>query len=84
MTAGVAVTGSGSTVPRRRMPLRWRVTYLLGRSKRLCWADLVSWALNYCGDAPMLPSSKGCRAESLTHRHRACYCGKFQNGECAR
>lgn len=62
---------------------RWRIAYLLDRSSRFCWADIVSWALRSDGSTPF-PSSSDCRAESLTHRDRTCYCGKFCNGELRR
>lgn len=60
--------------------LRWRVAGWFDRLSRTCWANLVSWALH---GQSLREAATGaeCRAESLTHRDRTCYCGKFQNGE---
>jgi hypothetical protein len=60
--------------------LRWRIAYWLNRFSRFCWADLVAWALD--GESYQLTRSYGgkCRSESVVHRDRSCWCGKFQNG----
>ena len=62
---------------------RWPIARLLNRSRRTCWADLVSWVLTTRG-TPVTYRITGCftaapcRLEALEHRDRACYCGKFR------
>lgn len=56
--------------------LRWKIAYLVNRSKRSCWADLVSWALDP-KDHSLRTSSRRCRFGDDTKRNGACYCGRF-------
>jgi hypothetical protein len=61
---------------------RWPVARFLDRSRWFCWADLVGWAQRT--DGCSLRERKGngvnCAYESVLHRDRTCYCGKFRNG----
>jgi hypothetical protein len=69
--------------------LRWRIVYLLDRSPRMCWAELVGWPMGSRrlilwrrSDREDIPLGSGaCRAESMMHRDCSCYCGKFRNGQ---
>lgn len=59
---------------------RWRLATLLNRSPRLCWPDLVTYALHWFPkDRPLRDAfEKGtsrCRADA--DRDGSCYCGKF-------
>lgn len=64
--------------------LRWRIAYLLDRSPRFCWADLVSWAMG--GWAPedgirnfvAATDSRTCQVEGAAPGG-CCYCGKFRD-----
>lgn len=53
--------------------LRWWLIHQLDRSRRYCWADLVTWALRYT-DEP-LPVREGARCAAETPE---CWCGKFR------
>jgi hypothetical protein len=62
--------------------LRWWIADVLNRSKRTCWADLVTWALdgrNIEGGRLPQPfrSAAQCAAEAKTCG--GCYCGKFRD-----
>lgn len=60
--------------------LRWRLAYILNRrSRRLCWAELVTWAQ---GSTRLRDTVTGgqCRRESLTNEGHGCWCGKFCDG----
>lgn len=64
---------------------RWRIAYLLDRSPRTCWADLVSWVQDGrdgkdYSTGYLSNQGASCRAESLDHRDHECYCGKFRDG----
>lgn len=62
---------------------RWDLAAYLNRSRRFCWANLVTWALGWHkGRGALRETMTGsrCAAESLTHRDRSCYCGKFCAG----
>ena len=54
---------------------RWKIAHLLNRSRRLCWADLVTWALGWHG-------IRECAVSNLCHQGRdetgSCYCGKLR------
>lgn len=66
---------------------RWIVADLLNRSPRTCWPQLATWALDgHKGSGSWPDIRKGdpdhsCRAESLCHRDRSCWCGKFRDGK---
>lgn len=72
--------------------IRWRVVYLLNRSQRYCWADLVDAALSekdgtdHC-DTRIPTTGRGgeyCRTvcgfgfAHTDHTDCTCYCGKFK------
>lgn len=69
---------------------KWPLADALNRLQRTCWADLVTWALRKrSGDTDedeyqrlrnKVSGGEWCRKESITHRDRSCYCGKFSNG----
>lgn len=50
---------------------------------KYCWAACVAWAYNYDSLNPFkIDSSKACKIESITHPHKLCYCGGWENGKC--
>lgn len=65
--------------------LRWRIADLLDRSRRMCWAELASWAL-YAPAAgrpwwrPWNNQAEQCRTHPDSIRQGGCYCGKFRLG----
>lgn len=75
-----------------RLPEKWRwaTIYKLNRSKRFCWADLASAAINDFEDDPCdrhlpLPDKtrtaqcNTCEWGNCTHEGQcSCWCGKFQ------
>lgn len=54
---------------------RWKVAYLLNRSRRTCWTDLVGWALRDT-DLRECLIDDACRADFAASGH-SCYCGKL-------
>lgn len=71
----------------RRERLRWRVASVLNRSRRTCWADLVSWAMATRREQrskrrrhPLreVVGTSTCRRDAA--EIGACYCGKFRDG----
>lgn len=64
---------------RGRSRLRYRLSGLLVRLPFMCWADLVSWSERTRGYTLRgCAKSRSCRTEAQSHKHGACYCGKFQ------
>jgi hypothetical protein len=53
----------------------WKAAYALDRSPRLCWANLVTWALGWT-------RLRDTRVDSVCHRDAAnngrCYCGELE------
>ena len=66
---------------------RWHLADLLNRSRRFCWADLVTWVMRThegeegyrLRDATNAP--RRCGQGSDYERNGCCYCGKFMTDE---
>ena len=58
------------------MSWRWRLAYLLNRSRRWCWYRLVAWVM-YRGPVRDLANAHNVTACHV--RVGSCYCGKFRN-----
>lgn len=84
--------GPVGTVKRRLRWLfsKWSIAEALNRLRRICWADMVDWALyKKTGDPDedesymfryRISGGEHCRLESADPETRTCYCGKFVDG----
>jgi hypothetical protein len=70
-----------------RERLRWLVAYLLNRSRRVCWTELVVWAMATRDEQRSKRKRHPLRAAVGTGACRedaaqtgVCFCGKFREG----
>lgn len=55
---------------------RWKIAHHLDRSRRFCWADLVTWAMGWHGFRQAVDRAPQCQREASCG---GCYCNKFSD-----